>query len=115
VEVQFEDGLMARIYEPTRLLEFLTPQSQQPIELDKLKIDSNDALRIALGLPSVRDIAPRTVEFGLDKGYGGLPVWRVRLYGALSPDRSEDIALGYALIAADDGKVLKESFKRRTP
>ncbi len=116
VDVLFEGGQMTRVYEPARLLGFLTPAPQEPIDLEKLKIDSDEALRIALGLPVVAGFAVRSVRFDLERGYGGLPVWKVRLYGRSSANQpSAEQVLGYAIILADDGRVLKETFSKKIP
>ncbi len=115
VEVQFEEGQMARIHEPARILGFLTPQSQKPLDFEKLKMDSDDALRITLALPAVEDLIIASVQFELERGYGGLPVWQVRLFGASLNDPSAEKALGYAIILAEDGKVLKETLSKNIP
>lgn len=121
VEVRFENGEMVRVFEPARILEFLTPQGQKPLDFDKLKVDSDDALRITLDLPSVTPLAVRTTELELERGYGGSPVWKVRLYGAPAPragepistTRTNDVLLGYAVVLTDGGKVLKETFSTK--
>jgi hypothetical protein len=113
VEVRFENGVLERIYEPNRLLEFLSPDAQKPLDIEKLRIDSDDALRIALALPVVKELVVRSADFELARGYGGLPVWKIRLFGALVGQSSDDSALGYAIVVADDGKVLKETFSKK--
>jgi len=113
VEVQFEGGQMSRIYEPTRLLEILTPQAPKPLDTERLKIDSPDALRITLALPALRDLTVRSVEFALERGYGDSPVWKIQLFGATPSDPSRQTALGHAIVLADDGKVLKETFSKK--
>src|SRR5207249_204700 len=35
VEVQFEGGQMARVHEPARILEVLTPSSQKPLDFER--------------------------------------------------------------------------------
>src|SRR5262249_6115743 len=113
VEVQFEDGKMSRLYEPTRPFGFLSPESQKPLDMEKLKIDSIDALRITLALPAIQEFIVESVEYELERGYGGVPVWRIRLFGAAVSEPSKEKALGYAILAADDGKVLKETLSTK--
>jgi hypothetical protein len=113
VEVQFEDGKMSRFYEPTRPFGFLSPESQKPLDIEKLKIDSTDALRITLALPAVQEFIVESVEFELERGYGGVPVWRIRLFGASVSEPAKEKALGYAILAADDGKMLKETLSTK--
>jgi len=114
VEVQFEGGKMSRVFEPARLLEVLTPQAQKPLDAEKLRVDSSDALRITLALPEIRHLTIRSVEFALERGYGGSPVWKIQLFGAASSDPSRETGLGYAIVLADDGRVLKETFSKKT-
>jgi len=111
VEVRFEGGEMVRVHEPTRLSGvFSTPK---PLDFEKLKVESDQALRIALALPPVKELAVRSVELELDRGYAGAPVWNVRLFGNATPESTTETALGYAVIFADDGRVLKETFSKK--
>jgi serine/threonine protein kinase len=109
VEVQFEDGKMSRIHELTRLLGFLTPQAQKPIDIEKLKIDSSDALKITLNLAAIKNLTVQSAELALERGYGGSPVWKVSLFGSSENDPLKEKSLGYAILLTDDGKVLKET------
>ena len=112
VEVRFEGGEMVRVHEPTRLLGvFNTPK---PLDFEKLKVESDQALRIALALPSVQELSVRSVELELERGYAGAPVWNVRLFGGITAESPTETSLGYATIFADDGRVLKETFSKKT-
>jgi len=116
IEVQFEGLQMARVREPTRLRNIFTPSSQRPLDFQKLIIDSDEAQRIALRIPALQAFTVRSAQLDLERGYGDLPVWRVRLYGDKGGlDPSAEGALGYAIILAEDGKVLKETFSKKTP
>ncbi|MBI1841501.1 MAG: serine/threonine protein kinase, partial [Verrucomicrobia bacterium] len=112
VEVRFEDGQMVRVREPGGILEFLSSSSPKPLELEKVKIDSDEALRIALRLVGRGGDGIRSSESDLERGYAGAVMWKIRLYGAL-PGQSGDSSLGYANIFADDGRVLKETFTKK--
>ena len=104
-ELRFEKGQMARLHQPTRLLGVLNPQAPKPMDIEKIKIDSDEAVRVALGLPTVTPLSIKTVELELERGTGGLPVWKVRLFGLTQQE-------GSVTIAADDGKVLKDISKK---
>jgi len=116
IEVQFEGPQMARVREPTRLRNLFMPSSQKPLDFQKLNIDSDEAQRIALRIPALEAFTVRSVQLDLERGYGDLPVWRVRLYGDRGGlDPAAEGALGYAIILAEDGKVLKETFSKKIP
>jgi len=112
VEVIFENGQVARIHEPTRILKIFTPQAQKPFEFEKLKIDSDRALEIALAIPAKESVTVRSSELELQRGYGGAPVWQVKLFGPGSVDATTDKPLGYAIILTEDGRVLKETVSK---
>jgi serine/threonine protein kinase len=101
IELRFEKGQMARLHEPTRLLGVLNPQAPKPMDIEKIKIDSDEAVRIAVGLPTVASLSIKTLELELERGTGGVPVWKVRLFSIGQLEGSVNIA-------ADDGKILKD-------
>jgi hypothetical protein len=113
VEVQFEDGKMSRVHEPTRLLGFLTPQAQKPFDIEKLKIDSSDALKITLNLPAIKSLNVQSAMLELQRGYGGSPVWKVTLFGSSESEPLKEKSLGYVILLTDDGKVLKETLSTK--
>lgn len=107
---------MTRVHEPGGILEFFSAGSAKPLDLEDLKIDSDEALRITLALPSIQDLDVRFAEFDLERGYGGLPVWKLRLYGSVrGSDSSGATLLGYVILLVEDGKVLKETLSRKQP
>ena len=112
VEVRFEDGQMVRVREPGGILELLNSSTPKPLELDQVKIDSDEALRIALRLVASNAQGVRSCECDLERGYGGAVVWKIRLYG-LAPGQSSEASLGYATLLADDGRVLKETLTKK--
>jgi serine/threonine protein kinase len=106
VELRFERGQMARVHEPTRLLGVLTPQSSKPLEIDRMRIDSDKAQRIVFGLPG---ISAKSFELELERGANDAPVWRVRLF---ETESLESRSIGHVLVAADDGRVLRQAISK---
>ncbi|HEY0551559.1 MAG TPA: protein kinase, partial [Verrucomicrobiae bacterium] len=114
VAVRFEGGEMERIYEPNRFLELFTPGAQKILDLAKVKVDSDKAIRIAAAEAAAEELVAKFVELKLERGYGGLPVWNVKLFGLVPGKTVEDSSLGYVIVLAEDGKVLKKAFAAKT-
>ena len=76
------------------------------LDKEKLKIDSDRAIKIATAEPLLAKLTIRAAQLRLDSEDEG-PVWRVRLWAARlrKPDRDADI--GEVHISAEDGKVVK--------
>jgi hypothetical protein len=107
VEVRFAAGEMERVYEPNRFFELFTGSSKT-LDLAKVKIDSDQAIRIAVAECEVEKVMVKFVELKLERGYGGLPVWNIKLFGIVPGKSSEDGGLGSVIVLAEDGKVLKK-------
>jgi hypothetical protein len=108
VEVCFEAGAMERVHEPNRLFGLFGASSSKTLDVTKLKTDSDQAIRIAAGECAALGITVNFVELKLERGYGGLPVWNIKLFGLMPGKAAEDVSLGYVIILADDGRVLKK-------
>ena len=113
VEVRFERGEMARVYEPSRLLSVFTSGASKILDLKKVKIDSDRAIQIAVSEASAETLTAKTVELKLERGYGGLPVWNVKLYGTVPWKTGGESSLGYVILLAEDGKVLKNALSKQ--
>ncbi|MCI0745442.1 MAG: PRC-barrel domain-containing protein [Verrucomicrobia subdivision 3 bacterium] len=109
-EVKFINGTMAEVKRPLRLLE-ATSSKSEPLDREKIKIDSDRALGLVLKDPSLANMKPTASEMRLERGEGGLPVWRVQLWAAKGDDASDDVKLGDITLSAEDGKVLKSDLK----
>jgi serine/threonine protein kinase len=109
VEVRFQGGEMERVYEPNRVLEMFSFRGQKTLDLAKVKIDSDKAIRIAATEAKAQELVAKFVELKLERGYGGLPVWNVKLFGVVPGKAADDSALGYVIVLAEDGKVLKKA------
>lgn len=114
VEVRFEGGEMERVYEPNRLLGIFAPGARKILDLAKVKIDSDKAIRIATAEAAAEELVARFVELKLERGYGGLPVWNVKLFGIVPGKAAEDSSLGYVIVLAEDGKVLKKALAAKS-
>lgn len=111
VEVRFADGKMTSVREPNRFLQIFSPRKN--LDISKVKFDSDDALKIALDLPQVRAVSVIAVEMKLERGYGGLPVWTVELFGASNTQLADEKDLGTIQLMADSGKILKNTLVKK--
>jgi serine/threonine protein kinase len=109
VEVRFQGGEMERVYEPNRLLELFAVGGRKTLDLTKVKIDSDKAIRIATTEATAEELIAKSVEVRLERGYGGLPVWNVKLFGVIPGKPVDESSLGYIIVLAEDGKVLKKA------
>jgi serine/threonine protein kinase len=113
-EVQFTGGQMARVWEPNRFFQVLfSPDAHKTFDLSKVKLDSDDALKIAMNLPEVRATSVIAVQMQLERGYGGLPVWTVDLFGESQSETSDEKNLGTIALLADSGKILKNTLVKK--
>ncbi len=118
MEVKFGAGKMLSVTRPLRLLEPVTG-GDLPLDRDKLKIDSDRAIRIALDEPLLKNLKVVSTRLKLERvGEGvvgqsgvGTAVWKVRLWAAKlrNPNRQADI--GEVWLSAVDGKVLKNDLQ----
>jgi hypothetical protein len=109
VELRFDKGLMAQAHEPTRVLEIFNPQANKPIDMERIKTDSDEAVTIALALPGVIPLGVDSLELELERGAGSIAVWKVRLF---TVQNNTEKAVGTVIIAAEDGRVLRDISKR---
>jgi hypothetical protein len=108
VEVRFESGEMERMFEPSRVLDVFSRGESKTLDLTKVKVDSDEAIRIAANQCDTNIALPKFVEAKLERGYGGLPVWNIKLSGMVAGKAAEDASIGYVILLAEDGKVLKK-------
>jgi hypothetical protein len=76
------------------------------LDLKKLKVDSDRALKTATAEPLVAKLTLKASQLWLENS-GGAPVWKVRLWAAKlkKPDAMADI--GDIFISAESGQVVK--------
>lgn len=109
-EVKFYNGQMVDVKRPLRLLE-ATSNKDEPLDRSKIKIDSDKALETALKEPVLENVKPTASEMRLERGPGGMPIWRVGLWAAKANDPKDDVSLGTVTLSAEDAKVIKTDLK----
>jgi hypothetical protein len=113
-DVKFGAGKMLGVTRPMRLLEPVT-RGDAPLEREKLKIDSDEAIKTALKEPLLDNLKVVATKLNLVRvGEGvlgvsgpGQAVWKVRLYALKLRDTTRDADIGEVWVSAFDGKVLK--------
>ncbi len=113
-EVKFGAGRMLSVKRPMRLLEPVTG-SDVPLDRSKIKIDSDQAIKIALAEPLLKNLKITATRLHLERaGQGvletagaGTGVWKVRLWASKLRNPSKDADVGEVWISAEDGKVVK--------
>lgn len=110
-EVKFANGKMVDVKRPLRLLEATSSKKSEPLDREKLRIDSDQALETALKESAVKEGNVTASEMRLERGEGGIPTWRIEFWGAKGNDSKGDISLGTVSLSAEDGKVLQSDLK----
>jgi hypothetical protein len=114
VEVKFGAGKMLTVKRPMRLLEPVTG-GDLPLDREKLKIDSPEAIKVALKEPLLEKLKITATMLKLDRvgegvlgqGGSGQGVWKVRLWAAKLRNPEHDADIGEVWVAALDGQVVK--------
>ena len=105
IEVKFGAGEKLDVSRPGRLLE-LFGEDKTPLEARKLIIDSDQAIKIAVGQPLLKNLTIKATQLWLEHGDQG-PQWRVKLWAAQLQDRNKDADIGLVILSADDGSIVK--------
>lgn len=103
VEVKFGAGKMLTVQRPIRLLEPLFGKSE-PLDRSKLKIDSDEAIRIALKEPLLANLKVTATAPKLEASNSG-PVWKVKIWAQKLRDPSQDVDIGNVVLSAETGSV----------
>ena len=106
VQVKFGGGQMLEVSHPLRLLEPITGEDRV-LDHEKLKIDSDQALKIATADPLVKNLTLRSTQFWLQPGDLG-PQWKIEIWAAKLHDPSQDADIGAIYISAADGSIVKD-------
>jgi len=109
-EVKFGNGRMLDVQRPLRLLP-TTARPPEALPKDKLKVDSDQALKIAGKQSALEGVTLKSSEMRLEKNRNGEPVWRIGLWGSTAADPNREIALGEITVDAADGKVIENKLK----
>ena len=108
-EVKFGAGKKLAVKRPARILEPFMG-THRPLTRDKMKLDSDKAIEIAIKEPLLSNLKLKATQLWLERepwSAEDLPVWRVRLWAAKLKHPDEDADIGELFISAEDGKVLK--------
>jgi len=113
-EVKFGAGKMMDVTRPFRLLEPIIGEDKM-LNLAKLKVDSDKAIKTALAEPLLENLKVTATQVWLQraaKSFAGQandndPVWRVRLWAQKLRNPNQDANVGEVFIAADTGRVIK--------
>jgi hypothetical protein len=109
---------MLKVQRPFRLLEPVTG-GDTPLDREKLKVDSDKAIKTALEEPLLQNLKITATQLKVEKvGEGvlgisgtGQGVWKVKLWAAKLRDPSRDADIGEVWISALDGKVVKSDLR----
>ncbi len=104
-EVKFGGGKKLDVVRPFRLLERAT--GAKAMDRAKLKIDSDEALKIAEKESVLNKLKLTNSKLTLEKGDEGLPVWKVQLWAEKAREPSKTVDIGQMVISAEDGKILE--------
>ena len=104
-EVKFGGGKKMDVQRPFRLFERAT--GERAMDRSKLKIDSDDALKIAEKETLVEKLKLTNSKLTLEKGEEGFPVWKVQLWAEKAREPSKTVDIGKFVISAEEGKIIE--------
>jgi len=104
-EVKFGGGKKMDVQRPFRLLERAT--GEKAMDRSKLKIDSDEALKIAQKETLVEKLKLTNSKLTLEKGEEGFPVWKVQLWAEKMREPSKTVDIGKVVISAEEGKIIE--------
>jgi hypothetical protein len=109
-EVKFEAGKKKNVQRPFRLLERM--KADQVFDRTKLKIDSDEAIKVATAEPLLKNLTLKATQLWLDSNLKidltvTGPVWRVRIWAAKLKNLNDNVDVGEVFVSAETGKVLK--------
>lgn len=104
-EVKFGAGKKLKVTRPFRVLELGTGD-HKTLDRSKLKVDSDQAIKIATAEPLLKPLALKASRLVLQHGDEG-PVWKVTLWAAKLKHPSDMADIGSVFVAADTGKVTR--------
>lgn len=105
VEVKFGAGEKLDVSHPGRLFERFSDE-KKPLDADKLKIDSDQAAKIATAHPLLKNLTLKATQLWLEHGDLG-PQWRVKLWAARLKNPNDNADIGIVILSAADGSVIK--------
>ncbi|HWY31895.1 MAG TPA: hypothetical protein VNX46_14135 [Candidatus Acidoferrum sp.] len=104
VEVKFGGGQELEVTHPWRVIE-MTGDDHHVLDGAKLKVDSDQAIRIAKSQPVLANVKLDATQLWLEHGDTG-PQWRVKLWALRINNNSGDADIGVVILSAADGSIV---------
>ena len=108
-EVKFGAGQKQKVTRPMRVLE-LGSGDHKSLDRAKLKVDSDEAIKIATAEPLLKALTIKATKLILQQGDEGA-VWKVTLWAAKLKKPTANVDIGDVFIACDTGKVVRSDLK----
>jgi len=103
-EVRFDGGKKSDVQRPFRLFE-RAGSYKNLMDRSKLKIDSNEALKIAQK-DGLLDRVKLTNSKLLIERWEDMPVWKITFWAERAREASKTVDIGQIFVNAEDGKVV---------
>jgi hypothetical protein len=105
---------MISVKRPMRLLEPVTG-GDAPLDREKLKVDSDEAIKTAIDEPLLKDIQITSTQLKLERvgqgvlgiGSTGEAAWKIQLWAARIRDSRKTEKIGELWVSASEPKVVK--------
>jgi hypothetical protein len=104
VEVKFGSGLKLDVSRPWKV--FGSGKEAEVVDFKKVKVDSNEAIKVATGLQLLSPFTLKNTQLRLAHTDDGL-VWRVRLWAAKLGKPDAIMEIGEVFISPTDGSVVR--------
>jgi len=108
-EVKFGAGKKLSVKRPARIIEFATGNKE--LDKEKLKIDSDEALKIARKESILDKLDLKATQMWLQRNGDYGPVWKIRFWAAKLRQPTENADIGELFISAETGKVVRNELK----
>ncbi len=110
VEVRFRAGKFTELKNAGRVIErlgtiFGSKSANQPLDAQKLLIDSDLALQMALKQPGLEKVTLASSRIQLELR-DRIPVWRIELWVKNPRNQNDETSLGEIFISPEDAKVI---------
>jgi hypothetical protein len=108
-EVKFEAGRKKEMKRPMRMLEYA--KADKVIDRDKVKVDSDEAIRTATAEPLLKNLTLKATQLWLDTNLKPDlsvtgPIWKVRIWAARLANPNDNVDVGDVYVSAETGKVV---------
>ena len=104
-EVKFGAGEKLDVSRPGRVLEFFGGD-KTPLESRRLLVDSDQAIKIAVSQPLLKNLTITATQLWLEHGDLG-PQWRVKIWANKLSDPDHGADVGEVTLSAADGSIIK--------